>query len=516
MSAAITAAAGLWNFENNLQESDMKTWCSAWCAMALSLFVCRFSPAADSSPALPTQSHPFTDAYPGWHLSVQTYSFKEFSLLSAIEKAADLGLDFIEVYPNHKIGGPWPEMPFQDADPAARGAIQEKLQMHGIRIASYGVVHLGSDETDNREIFDLAKLWGIPVLTAEPELNANVFDLVETLCKEYEIKVAIHNHPKGDKSLYWNPDTVLDACKGRSEWIGACADTGHWMRSGIHPVEALKKLEGRIITLHLKDLNEFGNPKAHDLPWGTGKADMPAILGELHRQQFQGVFSAEYEYNWKNSVPELRQSFRNFNEMASKLHPSGWRDLLLPDLSNAELAPGSWTWEDGTLTLHPDLKSSLVTKETFGNFILDLEFKLAYDTNSGVFIRVGDPKDMVQTGIEIQILYARDKSRSDAPGKHDCGAVYDCLAPQAIVKMEPGEWYHMTITAVDHKIYVVVNDTPLIDMDLNLWTEAQKNPDGTKNKFKTAYKDMPRVGAIALQNHKTPVWYRNLRIKPLE
>ena len=79
--------------------------------------------------------------------------------------------------------------------------------------------------------------------------------------------MAIHEHPKGH-SIYWDPDSVLAAIKGRSPLMGACTDVGHWMSSGLDPVECLKKLDGHIICLHFKDLNEMA--RAHDVPWGTG------------------------------------------------------------------------------------------------------------------------------------------------------------------------------------------------------------------------------------------------------
>jgi sugar phosphate isomerase/epimerase len=159
---------------------------------------------------------------------------------------------------------------------------------------------------------------GIETIVSEPPEDA--FDLVEKLCDEYKINVAIHNHP--NPSHYWNPDTVLKVCNGRSKRIGACADTGHWMRSGINPVEAVKKLKGRIISVHFKDLNEFGNLTAHDVVWGTGKANTGAILAELAQQNFKGVFSIEYEYNWLNSMPEIAGCISYFERTASELGQS--------------------------------------------------------------------------------------------------------------------------------------------------------------------------------------------------
>jgi len=114
----------------------------------------------------------------------------------------------------------------------------------------------------------------------------------------------------------------LAAVKGRSPLLGACADVGHWVRSRLDPVECLKKLEGRIITLHFKDLNEVG-PRAHDVPWGTGVSNVKGMLAELKRQGFKGAFCVEYEYNWNDSAPEIAESVKYFNQVCAELaHPA--------------------------------------------------------------------------------------------------------------------------------------------------------------------------------------------------
>jgi hypothetical protein len=220
------------------------------------------------------------------------------------------------------------------------------------------------------------------------------------------------------------------------------------------------------------------------------------------------VFSIEYEHNWEKSLPEIRKSVEYFNKVASKLKPTGWRDLFENDLSNCIYKPGSWIMKDGVLARKG--KGNIWTKETFGDFILDLEFKVDKGSNSGVFIRTGNIADFVQTGIEVQI-----HDTTDGTARGSCGAIYDCLAPCKSMARKAGEWNHYTITCKANKIHVVFNGERIIDMDLNLWTEAHKNPDGTKNKFRTACKDMPRVGHIGLQDHGDPVWFRNIKIKPL-
>ena len=123
--------------------------------------------------------------------------------------------------------------------------------------------------------------------------------------------------------------------------------------------------------------------------------------------------------------------------------------------------------------------------------MLDLEFKLEKNTNSGVFLRTGDVVEWLHTAIEVQVLDSYGKKEAE---REDCGAIFDCLAPSMNAVNPPGEWNHYTITCKGSMITVVLNGHQVIAMDLNRWTEAHKNPDGTPNKFNTAYKDMPRVG----------------------
>lgn len=221
----------------------------------------------------------------------------------------------IEAYPGQKLSTEQPDLRFDDGlAPAARKEVLKHLADLGARVINFGVVGLSKDETASRRVFDFAKQMGIQTIVAEPLEDA--FDTLEKLCDEYGINVALHNHPEPSK--YWNPDKVLEVCRGRSRRIGACADTGHWMRSNINPLDAIRKLEGRIISFHFKDLNQYGKA-AHDVPWGTGKANVRALLQEVHRQKFKGVFSIEYEYHWHDSLPEIGQSVKYFDQVASEL-----------------------------------------------------------------------------------------------------------------------------------------------------------------------------------------------------
>jgi len=243
----------------------------------------------------------------GIALGPQAYSFNRFTFFEAIDKAKEMGCNVIEAYPGQALSPDEKDVQFShDAPPSVWSKALRKLDKTGVRLVAYGVVGLGKDEEKNRKVFDFAKLMGISIITTEPEEGS--FDVIEKLVQEYNIKIAIHNHPKNPnnpKYKYWDPNYVLECVKDRDPRMGSCADTGHWARSGVNPIEALKILKDRIMSAHLKDLNEFGNREAHDVVWGTGVLDMGAILDELLRQHFSGVASMEYEYNWDNSVPDM-------------------------------------------------------------------------------------------------------------------------------------------------------------------------------------------------------------------
>ncbi|MCC6491199.1 MAG: sugar phosphate isomerase/epimerase [Candidatus Hydrogenedentes bacterium] len=252
----------------------------------------------------------------GWHVGCQAYTFNRFSFYEAIDKVKALGLQYIEAYPGQTLSKETPDVKFDhNMSPDLYPEVQARLQAAGVKLMNYGVVGLGADEAENRKVFEFAKKMGIETIVSEPA--PETLPAIDKLAQEYGINVALHNHPAPSK--YWDPKTVLNACNGLSNRVGSCADTGHWMRSGVDPLEAVKMLEGRIISFHLKDLGQFGVKEAHDVPWGTGLANIRAILTELQRQGFKGMFSAEYEHNWDNSVPDLALCVANLDAIAANL-----------------------------------------------------------------------------------------------------------------------------------------------------------------------------------------------------
>ena len=167
---------------------------------------------------------------------------------------------------------------------------------------------------------------------------------------------------------------------------------------------------------------------------------------------------------------------------------------------------GNWIVEkDNTITLKPRpgergwtrYKDYLTTERQYGDFVLDLEFKFNAKGNSGVFMRVGDLKDHVKSGFEVQILDTHGKKQF---GAHDCGGVISASAPSKMMVKPAGEWNRYTITLKDKRLVVVLNGEQIQDLDLST----------------SPLKDRPAKGYISFQDEAKRIWYRNVRIKELD
>lgn len=248
----------------------------------------------------------------GWKLGVQSFTFKEFTFLEAIEKADSCGLKYIEGYPSMVLGGEIEGKLDFRMDANKRVEILSWLKKRGMRLTGYGVIRI-TEEEEWRKLFDFGKAMGIETFTAEPD--EKVIPLLSKLCEEYQINIAIHNHAK--PTHYWNPDVILSAIKGQSNRIGACADVGHWLRSSLDPVECLKKLKGHVLWVHMKDMND-NTPNSHSVVWGTGVLNIPSVIKELKKQNFKGQLSVEYEYNWKNNAQDVAASVNYFRSLLNK------------------------------------------------------------------------------------------------------------------------------------------------------------------------------------------------------
>jgi len=169
----------------------------------------------------------------------------------------------------------------------------------------------------------------------------------------------------------------------------------------------------------------------------------------------------------------------------------------------------NWTLNKGVLTPSETPGGIIWSKSKFGDFRVSLEYKTSEKANSGLFFRT-DPKNAVQGGFEIQIA-----SPGLYSGKHIVGSLYDAKEPIVAAGKPDGEWNTMELTCKGPNIIAKVNGKKVIDVSIEDWKEPKKNPDGSKNKFKTALKDLPRIGNLGLQYHGQPVWFRNINLTPL-
>ena len=305
-------------------------------AIGLSVLVLGFGAAPCSADEPAAKGAPNAEKM-GWRLGVQAFSFYRYPFLDTVDMVESLGLHYIEMIPFQRLSDENRKMRTDhNMPPEVQEAIKTKLKQADIKVVTYGVVDLPNDETECRKVFDFAKAMGIETIISEPPYEA--LDLIDKLCAEYDVNVAIHNHP--EPSLYWNPDSVLKACEGRSKRIGFCADTSHWRRSGIDVLETLKRCEGRLITFHFGDVSgkdvealrasyEDGQAKAmvaaiNKIPnvvFGEGDGDLVGWLAELKRQGFQGMFCIESFFEHKSDVAlsKMAQSIEYFDGVAAKL-----------------------------------------------------------------------------------------------------------------------------------------------------------------------------------------------------
>ncbi len=264
----------------------------------------------------------------GFALGCQAYTFNRFTVFEAIEKTAYAGGKVIEFYPGQRLSPAEPDLTFghepgrvkvgapakprpatdplsTDEAKAVWEKVLAKCKQHGITPVAYGVVGIPTEEADARKVFEFAKAMGIRVINTESDKS---IDMIEKMVKEYDIKVGFHDHPKrpNDESYrMWDPNYILELTKGRDARIGSCADIGHWVRSGLKPIDCVKILKGRIMSSHIKDL-DAPLPSGKDVHWGQGVSGVSAVLDEFRAQGFEGPLSVEYETNWETNAEDAK------------------------------------------------------------------------------------------------------------------------------------------------------------------------------------------------------------------
>jgi len=236
-------------------------------------------------------------------IGLQSYSLRAFKFDDVVAKLREAGLHFVEFFGAHLPMGMKPE---------ELAAAKAKLAAADVKVNAYGVVGIRKDEAAVRRMFDFAKKVGFDCYTAGPAPDA--LDLLDKLCEEYDIKVAIHNHGPGDRR-WGRTQQLLDGTKNHHENIGVCLDTGHLIRAGDDLLEAVHKLGPRLLAFHFKDVND----QNHDVVVGKGKIDLVAFFTALRDVKFAGPFSLEYERDARNPMPGIVASLAALRQALAKV-----------------------------------------------------------------------------------------------------------------------------------------------------------------------------------------------------
>lgn len=252
----------------------------------------------------------------GWRVGPAAWSFNKFTFMEAVDRTAALGLHYVEAFEGQRLSPDSDVKVGADLSAEAVEQIRKKLTAAGVKLTSIYIHFLPGSEPECRRAFDFCRRLGIETIVSEPAPES--LNTIEKLCDEFGVNVAIHNHPKGS-SRYWHPQEVLKVCEGRSPRLGACADIGHWQRSGIKPTDGVRMLGSRLLLLHVKDLNE-ATLEGHDVPWGTGQGEIAALLREVHGLRLNPtLFAIEYEYHWDNNGPEIARCAEFFTRIAGEI-----------------------------------------------------------------------------------------------------------------------------------------------------------------------------------------------------
>ena len=439
-------------------------------------------------------------------IAVQAWTFRKFTFIETLAKLHELGIQNVEAYYDQKLG-----LPGEDPDAlfhyqmteAQITKVNAELDRLGIRVVAYGVVDkIGEAEVGG--LFSFAKEMGIEVVVMEPTWDD--WAGIDKLAEEYGLRVAIHNHSEPNK--YARPEVVLSHIEGRSRRIGACADTGHWLRSGIVPVDGMRLLNGRIHDVHLKDLDEIGNLDGNEVPFGQGVANGRDILAELTSQNYAGYLTIEYEKeeDAHDPLPAIREIIEFIDSVT---YYKGYTQLLgsWAGSSNYDkhgwnhYGPGHFTLDKktGILTTHGGTGLFWYSPKKFKDFVLELDFLVEQDRdNSGIFYRIPNMpiyEDYFNHAFDIQIDGASDDMEHT-------GAVYDAVAPSKKAAKAAGQWNHYKITCIGPHITVELNGEQVIDWDMEprgkIW-------------------DWALEGYVGLQNHDSAsqVHFRNIFLKEL-
>ena len=227
--------------------------------------------------------------YAPFEMGIQSYSLREFGLLEALTKTEELGLQAWEVYSAH--------VP-TDSTPGAIAKIRQEAQTRHVTISGFGVQRFTNDHDANAKLFEFGKSLAIKYFSADPDPDS--FESLDRLVEEFDIAVGIHNHGPGHR--YGPIASIRDAIRDHHAKIGCCIDTGHFLRSGEDPLEAVEVFNDRIYGVHLKDVKDGETFTV----LGQGDLRIADLLKALADRDYSYCLALEYEENPADPIADIR------------------------------------------------------------------------------------------------------------------------------------------------------------------------------------------------------------------
>jgi inosose dehydratase len=255
-------------------------------------------PALPSMSFVSAQTTTQADPWMGLKVGVATYTLRDLPIEEAIKAVKRVGLKYVSIknVKNHIDLSHTPEQR------------KERAQMFrdaGLIPLSVGNVSMRTGEADIRKAFEYARDIGVPTIVCAPSLDAIPF--LDQMVKEFNIKLAIHNHGPEDKGFFPSPFDVMRAVEKFDQRIGLCIDVGHTARAGVDPADSILRCHERLYDCHMKDISALGD-KNTPIEGGRGILDSKSILAALLKIKYQGLVGFEYEKDAKDPVPGLAES----------------------------------------------------------------------------------------------------------------------------------------------------------------------------------------------------------------
>ncbi len=240
-------------------------------------------------------------------LGVASYSLRQFTRARAIEMIRQLDVRYVNVKSFHLT---------YESSPQELQAGSREFEAAGLRIVGGGTITLKKeDDEDIRSYFEYAKNCGMPLMVIAP--TAATMPRIERFVKEYDIRVAIHNHGPEDEH-FPRPHDALEVVKDMDPRVGLCIDVGHTARAGADVVASIKQAGSRLLDMHMKDLESYSDP-ASQCVVGRGRMPVPEIFEQLKAMGYSGYVNLEYEIDADNPLPGMKESFAYMRSVLERI-----------------------------------------------------------------------------------------------------------------------------------------------------------------------------------------------------